>query len=75
MLYFRPRSCLVHTIDHFDSEGWFSYDKVIFLCVLCVCWQKQHATFGARKRRNFSFMFPQVVQKHYLGEVEKQSTF
>jgi len=30
MLCSLPRSCLVHTIDRFDSEGWFSCDHVIF---------------------------------------------
>jgi len=24
------RSCLVHPVDRFDSEGWFSSDQVIF---------------------------------------------
>jgi len=31
-----PRSCLVHPVDRFDSEGWFSSDQVIFLTVFCV---------------------------------------
>ena len=25
-----PGSCLVHPVDRFDSEGWFSCDQVIF---------------------------------------------
>jgi len=25
-----PRSCLVHPVDRFDSEGWFSSDQVTF---------------------------------------------
>jgi len=30
------RSCLVHPVDRFDSEGWFSSDQVIFLnCISC----------------------------------------
>jgi len=29
MLYCIPWSCLVHTIDHFDSEGWFGCEQVI----------------------------------------------
>jgi len=31
-----PRSCLVHPVDRFDSEGWFSSDQVIFLTVFRV---------------------------------------
>jgi len=27
------RSCLVHPVDRFDTEGWFSSDHVIFLTV------------------------------------------
>jgi len=33
LLYFQfpsCRSCLVHTVDHFDSEGWFNCHQVIF---------------------------------------------
>jgi len=30
MLCSLPRSCLVHPVDRFDSEGWFSSDQVIF---------------------------------------------
>jgi len=25
-----PRSCLVHPVDRFDSEGWFSCNQVIY---------------------------------------------
>jgi len=32
------RSCLVHPVDRFDGEGWFSSDQVIFLTMFCVCW-------------------------------------
>ena len=38
------RSCLVHPVDRFDSEGWFSSDQVIFLTVSCFL-VKKHATF------------------------------
>jgi len=31
-------------VSHFDSEGWFVCDQVIFLCVLCLL-EKQHAIF------------------------------
>jgi len=38
------RSCLVRTVDRFDSEGWFSCDQVIFLkCVSCVFSNKSSA--------------------------------
>jgi len=30
MLCSLPRSCLVHPVDRFDSEGWFGFDQVIF---------------------------------------------
>jgi len=45
MLCSLPRSCLVHPVDRFDSEGWFSSDQVIFLTVFCVFWWKNHAAF------------------------------
>ena len=46
MLCSLPRSCLVHPVDHFDSEGWFSSDHVIFLnCVSCFFFGKKHAAF------------------------------
>jgi len=32
------RSCLVHPVDCFDSEGWFSSDQVIFITVFRVFW-------------------------------------
>jgi len=28
-----PRSCLVHSVDRFASEEWFSSDQVVFLTV------------------------------------------
>ena len=62
MLCSLPRSCLVHTVDRFDSEGWFSCDQVIFN-VFCVFSVKimQHLS----EQMQFSgFLFPQVVQKH-----------
>jgi len=34
------RSCLVHPVDRFDSEGWFSSDQVIFLTVFRVFGEK-----------------------------------
>ena len=45
MLCSLPRSCLVHPIDRFDSEGWFSYDQVIFLTLFRVFLVKKHAAF------------------------------
>jgi len=45
MLCSLPRSCLVHTVDRFDSEGWFSSFQVIFLTVFCVFLVKKHAPF------------------------------
>jgi len=45
MLCSLPRSCLVHPVDCFDSEGWFNSDLVIFLTVFRVFWWKKHATF------------------------------
>jgi len=45
MLYSLPRCCLVHLVDRFDSEGWFSSDQVIFLTVFRVFLVKKHAAF------------------------------
>ena len=46
MLCFLLRSCLVHPVDHSDSEGWFSSDQVIFLkTVFHVFLVKKHAAF------------------------------
>jgi len=44
MLCSLPRSCLVHPVDRFDSEGWFSSDQVIVLTVSCFL-VKKHAAF------------------------------
>jgi len=45
MLYSIPRSCLIHPVKRFDSEGWFSSDQVIFFnCVSCFL-VKKHAAF------------------------------
>jgi len=41
MLCSLPRSCLVHPVDCFDSEGWFSSDTVCVSCFLV----KKHAAF------------------------------
>ena len=43
MLCSLPRSCLVHPVDCFDSEGWFSSDQVIFLTVSWFLVKKQAA--------------------------------
>jgi len=45
MLCSLPRSCLVHPVDRFDTEGWFSSDQVIFLTMFCVFFVKKHAAF------------------------------
>jgi len=45
MLCSLPRSCLVHPVDCFDSEGWFSSDQVMFLTVFRVFLVKKHAAF------------------------------
>jgi len=45
MLCSLPRSCLVHPVDRFDSEGWFSSDQVIFLTVFRVFWWKSNTAF------------------------------
>jgi len=45
MLCSPPRSCLVHPVGRFDSEGWFSSDQVIFLTVFRVFLVKKHAAF------------------------------
>jgi len=38
MLCSLHRPCLVHPVNCFDSEGWFSSDQVIFLTMCCVLW-------------------------------------
>jgi len=48
-------SCLVNPVDHFDSEGWFSSDQVIFLTVFRVFLVKKHAAF---KRKDAISGFP-----------------
>jgi len=58
-----PRSCLVHPVDRFDSEGWLSSDQVIFLTVFCVFWWKSMQNLN-EKTQFPGFLFPQVVQKH-----------
>jgi len=46
MLCSLPRSCLVHRVDRFVSEGWFSSDQVIYLTMFCVFGYKKHAAFN-----------------------------
>ena len=48
--------------------GWFSCDEVIIL-IFCVCWQSNVQCLG-EKTQFLGFLFFQVVQKYYLGEVE-----
>ena len=38
MLCSLHRSSVVHPVNRFDSEGWFSSDPVIFLTMFCVFW-------------------------------------
>ena len=40
-----PRSCMVHTVDRFGSEGWFSCDQVIIWMCFVRLLAKQHAAF------------------------------
>ena len=63
-----PRSCLVHPVDRFDSEGWFSLGDILMCFVCFLVKSMQHLS----EKTQFSrFLFPQVVQKHKLGEVGK----
>ena len=65
-----PRSCLVHPVDRFDSEEWFSCNQVIFL--MCIVLFSVKSTQHLSKKTQFlGFLFPQVMQKHKLGEVGK----
>jgi len=63
-----PRSCLVHPVDRFDSEGWFSCNQVIFnVFRVFLVKSMQHLS----EKTPFSgFLFSHVVQ-HKLGEVGK----
>ena len=45
MLCSLPKSCVVHPVDRFDSEGWFSSDQVIFLKLCFVFLVKKRAAF------------------------------
>jgi len=45
MLCSLPRSCLVHPVDRFDSEGWFSSDQMLLLTVFSVFLVKKHTAF------------------------------
>jgi len=45
MLCSLPRSCVVHPVDRFDSEGWFSSDQVIFLNYVLCFFGKKNAAF------------------------------
>ena len=56
MLCSLPRSCLVHPLVCFDSEGWFSTDQVILLTVFRVIWWKsmQHLS---EKTQFLDFLF------------------
>ena len=51
------RPCLVHSVDRFDSEGWFSCNQSVS-CVLVK--SMQHLS---EKMQLSGFLFPQVVQK------------
>ena len=71
MLCSLPRSCLLLPLDCFDSEGWFSSDQVIFFnCHSCFfLWKSMQ--YLSEKMQFSGFLFPQVVQKHYLDVVGK----
>jgi len=75
MLGTLPRSCLVHPVDRFDSEGWFRSDQVIFLTMRCVVYGKKSMQQLSEKTQFRGCLFPQVVQKHYLGEVGNKACF
>jgi len=68
-----PRSCLVHPVDCFDSEVWFSCNQMIFnVFLVFLVKSMQHLS----EHMHFSsFLFPQVVQKHKLGEVGNKVYF
>jgi len=56
MLYSLRRSCLVHTADTCENEGWFSCDQVIiWMCFVCLL-AKQHSAF--KQKTQFSACFP-----------------
>jgi len=63
MRCFLPSSCVVHPVDRFDSERWFSSDQVIFLTMFCVFWLKSMHHLS-EKTQFPGFLFPQVVQEH-----------
>jgi len=65
---------MVHPVDRFDSEGWFSCNQVIFNVFLVFLVKKimQHLS---ENMHFLGFLFPQVVQKHKLGEVGNKVHF
>ena len=65
MLCSLPRSWLVHPVDRFDSEGWFSSDQVISLTVFRVFWWKSMHHL-IEKTQFPTSLFPQVMQKHLV---------
>jgi len=71
MLCSLPRSCLVHPVDRFDSEGWFSSDQVIFLKNYFRVFSEKSTHHLSENTQFPRFLFPQVVQKHWLGVVGK----
>jgi len=66
-------SCLVHTVNHFVNEGWYSCDYMIILMwfqhFMCLS-AKQH-TWLKWKRQPMGWLFHQVVPKHWLGDARK----
>jgi len=53
MLCSLPKSCLVHSVDRFESRGWFSSVQVIFLTVYRIFGVKPCSIYA--KRCNFWF--------------------
>jgi len=51
------------TQSHFDSEGWFSSDQVIFLTAFRAFWWKSIHHLS-EKTQFPGFLCPQVVQNH-----------
>jgi len=60
MLRFLPRFCLEHTVDQFDSEGWFSCDRVIFFNVFSVFFVRS-MQLSSKKTHFPGFLFLEVV--------------
>jgi len=56
----------VHTVD---SKGWFSCNRVIFECALCVCWQNSLCNLSERTQFLKAFLDYLLSTKHFCQKL------